>query len=1587
MENYIYTLKAKAVIDIAKKVNTFQDFYENGKSQALPTEFIIDLTDPYHELNIVESFEDVGDCAFFDQFRKVIFEKENKKNNKNKHYYLENDKYLIKDKVVILDFEKLFFQVDFDDSIKHRMRDDSVLGEIVDEVITDENGEKYVEQNYISSGLEYLKTYDPTYSQLIRDLITFSKISIAFTKDENNEPVFHNFVAFDKSQSMARNSRIMLVSTDFLSPLYSKKRTIYSLDLSNNKNGKNRKELDTDTLNTELNKMQTCMGLNAVPEIYEYDGQLNKIPIDYYLPEILMFRSKRENKSDIICLNLPKKISEYSEALSAPRKVFVRINKNDKKEYETFYPLIENKEYTFLYYINEKTWNSIKGNDSTEKISTLRKQYADYQKRYIDKRLNLGIDFYGINLALSKFYAYRGLYLSTSKRIDGFKKLDKETIIVIPDKPYGFDSKESTLKHYSQGEKGLNFCEDFYYQKEEFCYTNTYEIVQGRINAKHDSNNNQILLKNDTMFDGEGIICPEYADYIGEQLGRKDANSFQIRMPFMKGVLHKVDFHAFLKDESIMSKYSGEYKITDCFGITRDLKEARIILTESMFKASGWLKELYGADHSFHTNTKYDDPMEFFFDKFQEYGYSLYISGSDDSYRHGNLTAINYQILNTLAIEKEELKKLADEHWTNVINPLNSLLNTVDYKTSDEENYSSESISKSVQTTNDDEYEDISEESEDEGDSLSENCNEANNTDNKNEDSINEDLNDEDWVDIESELNYETSDDNNTIVNNNYYSDATWMKVLECDSNFQYHPFIRAKLNARKVRLKRDFAQGKLLMTGEVRYLSRDLLLLLKYLLDLIYLHNSSDKKNKANKELKKVIQSVYEYLLNEDYFYAPTRLNSLKKDTEGIAYESENYYPIFRNPHLSRNEQVALKCLRNNTITIREKYLGHLTGVIMVSGKSFVPKTLGGADFDGDLVKIFDNPLVLKAVQRGIQEKEKHLPIININDKENIKTKKNEPKTDSIFKLPTRYKNEIDYRVLYNTFANSIGQISNKAIVDGQRHFASRFDESLSDCAIYTILTGLEIDACKTGLHPYLPPVAYTGFYEETQNNDSDSSEEEKKHSYLLPVSNEKQKKNEDDSNKGSHNLVYELKYKNFIPGEQYTVTLEWKDKKSGEILLSMSESFIPKKMNDTFNLKFEAEHNNYIRLFKDILLPANFKFLESCTNNKPVELHSSYATLIKYGTDKGISIPPEDFSYIDHLIKPLDNLNKGYPTLPSKKSISCTADESITWEYNEKGRKVKINLNNPSSKDYNSLSYLAYLFLYGHMNNTLPGFTDALEKSIKNGTYSSTFPIPDEHKNFLNACIEKYLTFKSLTEKNKKQYYRSIYYILKNQQIKKPDIRYMANELRELLPKDKSVKNHPWETLKKELDTVYNIYVDLHESDWPYLYGEEIEKVFREKLNLGKKKIPDSLLCLLNFRAKGYQLLNLFLFYTMCIIKDEIKEDLKKYPYKHHTDIAFYFADKCKEDFKKQLNADKCKEDQLNDEKLFPYLYTISNDKSSSLYKNYANGKLDIVWLCYSPEQIIENIKIIRSMATLNNQKSIFSTKIMERTTDYVR
>ena len=127
--------------------------------------------------------------------------------------------------------------------------------------------------------------------------------------------------------------------------------------------------------------------------------------------------------------------------------------------------------------------------------------------------------------------------------------------------------------------------------------------------------------------------------------------------------------------------------------------------------------------------------------------------------------------------------------------------------------------------------------------------------------------------------------------------------------------------------------------------------------------------------------------------------------------------YVFLRSPHLSPNEQCLLRPSDNEANNdIYDEYFGHLRGVVMVSCKSLVPLALGGADFDGDLVKIISDRRVVDAVKKLYTDSyERTLPVIKIPS---AKAKSNE-------NIPPN----ITFELVAKTFSNQVGHISNIAV------------------------------------------------------------------------------------------------------------------------------------------------------------------------------------------------------------------------------------------------------------------------------------------------------------------------------------------------------------------------------------------------------------------------------------------------------------------------------------------------------------------------------------------------------------------------------
>lgn len=519
---------------------------------------------------------------------------------------------------------------------------------------------------------------------------------------------------------------------------------------------------------------------------------------------------------------------------------------------------------------------------------------------------------------ISKLYAYNGLMLSGGTRFDGLCLGAMNVIVVKNPKQTVYDTDVITVESRDKGS------------------VRKYE----RVERKEDIS---VL-----GFDGEGVISERLARTIRKQLGG-DHTSFQIRLPYIKGMLHSVDIEGFF------SKTTSKY-IIDKWGVQHKIGDVDIILTESMVKCLKWLEK---------NNMSWADYWKFF-DRFD---HALYISGADKDDRSG-YTELNYQFLNTLPLTADEFR------------PRDLPLS---YPINDERN----------------------------------------------------------WLTKETEYQYYSlcCDDTYRLAffTTKKYKRGTkeqYMKQL-----LQKNPKLIAEnyyvdmLKKKADKILWNYALGKLIVAGSNRYLSGDLLdfMLRLETKDSIFTSRAKDKAALNRSKLK----------FEKDAFYAP-----------GEKYRNGFVCTVLRNPHISRNEEVRLKPYQKAEDD-REKFFGHLNGVVMVSWDTLTAERLGGADFDGDMVKIFTDEIVNHAVSRS-----KQLPLLKIPSEEPLISDANDW--------------EARFEAVKNSFSSRVGQISNAAlnrsiIAYNENNSAQEREKCRQDTETLAILTGLEIDSAKTGIKPDL--------------------------------------------------------------------------------------------------------------------------------------------------------------------------------------------------------------------------------------------------------------------------------------------------------------------------------------------------------------------------------------------------------------------------------------------------------------------------------------------------------------------------------------
>ena len=527
----------------------------------------------------------------------------------------------------------------------------------------------------------------------------------------------------------------------------------------------------------------------------------------------------------------------------------------------------------------------------------------------------------GMNIGkcqLSKLYAYNALLFTSGERyLSSHSILNDKRIIVIKN-PKSIVENIKTVTVIDDGSNNA-------VRK----YTRAEEIKDITI----------------TEFDGEGFVSPRFADSLDN-----GHNSFQIRLPYIKGVVHKVDFAALLSELEVPF-------IVDIWDKKHNPAEVDIILTESMFKGLKWM-------------TDNDLSWVEYLERCSKYNHALYVSGKD-KVEPQETTELNYQFLNTLSMSDDEFRpKDIPLGWR--ISP----------------SYDSRHwITKTTETKY---YRLV--------------------------------------ADNEARRRYFTDELHEEDIKDNRRKQRA--ELIRKNALFIDEPIYARELKDQAENLLSKYAMGKLLVAGDNRYLSDDLLRLIAYMV------KESVGEGTAYRRLE-------QEFIKSHFMYAPQP-----------SYEKSDFYTILRSPHIARNEEVLVKPMSAGEL--REKYFSHLSYVIMVDSRSLIPERLGGADFDGDMVKTIADPLVNKCVMRSSTE----LPLLKIPTEEPLTADAND-----------WYERFITVK---NTFSSRVGQISNAALSRG----IIAYDENTADedkdryyheVETLAILTGLEIDSSKSGVKPDL--------------------------------------------------------------------------------------------------------------------------------------------------------------------------------------------------------------------------------------------------------------------------------------------------------------------------------------------------------------------------------------------------------------------------------------------------------------------------------------------------------------------------------------
>lgn len=172
----------------------------------------------------------------------------------------------------------------------------------------------------------------------------------------------------------------------------------------------------------------------------------------------------------------------------------------------------------------------------------------------------------------------------------------------------------------------------------------------------------------------------------------------------------------------------------------------------------------------------------------------------------------------------------------------------------------------------------------------------------------------------------------------------------------------------------------------------------------------------------------------------------------ESDEFWSDGYtgeHAIERNPHICSSEHLVLKAKTSDEI---ERYCGHLSNTCMINGKSLSPQRMNGGDYDGDLVLVLDEPLMLEGIDKDCAI------VLNLDEK--MTASEEEYTRENIAELVCR------------TLVSLIGECSNASTCYHNKPWKRQETKERynTNVEVLSIVNSFAIDYAKTGYIMNIP-------------------------------------------------------------------------------------------------------------------------------------------------------------------------------------------------------------------------------------------------------------------------------------------------------------------------------------------------------------------------------------------------------------------------------------------------------------------------------------------------------------------------------------